>query len=192
MKTKTTLLLLPVFIFFFRMEITRAQTISASLREMVSGSGIGASVSPQLALNTERQSFSAGINIQNRSNNISGLRGNYSFTINPGDAAEIFLFYDIGWHYNALLGNYVVHQESSLNPEFSDYYAGARIKTLEQHIGFGMNKYITGPLQLFFSAGAGYYTTLNCPQQNLFWFREKNNFSLLLSAGIKINIKRFN
>lgn len=65
-----------------------------------------------------------------------------------------------------------------------------RIKTLEQHIGFGMNAYVIGSFKDFGAIGAGYYYTMNCEQQNLFQYRQKGNFSLMLTAGIKMNIKK--
>src|ERR1044071_7570578 len=74
--------------------IAHGQTtrIGTSLNGMVSGSGLGASLSPQISFNTERNLFGFGINIQNRNNNISGLRGRYEFIFNPDESMEVFLF----------------------------------------------------------------------------------------------------
>lgn len=177
---------------FMGSSIARAQKLSvgASLSGMVSGSGIGSSLSPQLTLNTERQIFSAGINVQSRHGNFTGLRGRYAFICNPEDVMEIFLFHDVAYHNSACLGNFTVRQEEFLNPESAGYFNTARIKTLEQHLGFGMNVYVTGSLKLFAAIGAGYYDTINCEEQNLFQYREKNNCSLMLMAGVKMDIKR--
>jgi hypothetical protein len=157
---------------------------------MVSGSGIGLSMSPQLTLNSERHTFSAGINIQNRNNNISGLRGRYLFIMNPEEKIELFLFYDIASHNRAFLGKLTSTVESGLNPEFAGYFNNVRIKTIEQHIGFGMNIYVVGTIKIFGAVGVGYYTTLDCKQQNLFQYRLKDDFSLMLMTGIKIDLKR--
>lgn len=165
-------------------------SIGASLNGIVSGSGLGSSLSPQLAIHTESQLFSAGINFQNRHGNLTGVRGRYEFTFNPKDAQEIFLFYDAAWHSNALLGNFTARQESFLNPEFAEYFTNVRVKTLEQHIGFGMNAYVVGSFKVFGAIGAGYYYTMNCERQNVFQYREKGNFSLMLMAGIKMDIKK--
>lgn len=165
-------------------------SVGASLHGIVSGSGLGSSLSPQLAIHTESQLFSAGINFQNRHGNLTGVRGRYEFTFNPEDAQEIFLFYDAAWHNNALLGNFTVRQERFLNPESTGYFTNVRIKTIEQHIGFGMNVYVIGSFKVFGAIGAGYYNTVNCERQNLFQYREKSNFSLMLMAGIKMDIKK--
>jgi len=165
-------------------------SIGASLSGMVSGSGLGSSVSPQLTLNTERQSLSAGINVQSRHGNFTGLRGRYEFICNPQEAMELFFFYDIASHNRAFLGKQTAAQESFLNPESAGYFDRARIKTIEQHIGFGMNVLVWNSLKVFGAIGAGYYNTMNCEQQNLFQYREATNYSLMLMAGVKIDIKR--
>lgn len=165
-------------------------SIGASLSEMASGSGLGSSVSPQLTINTERQIFSAGINIQSQHGNFTGLRGRYAFICNPQEAMEIFFFYDIASHNRAFLGKQTAAQESFLNPELAGYFDNARIKTIEQHIGFGMNVFVWNSLKMFGAVGVGHYNTMNCKEQNLFLYREKNNCSLMLMAGVKIDIKR--
>ncbi len=186
--------LLMVLLFSFGAGIAHGQKLSmgASLSGIVSGSGLGSHLSPQITLSTERNLFSAGINVQTLYGNYSGLRGGYAFTFNPEEASEIFLFYDLAWHNQARLGAYTVKTESFLAPESAGYFDYATIKTLEQHIGFGMNVYVVGSLKMFAAIGAGYYNTISCKEQNVFQYREKNNFSLLLMAGVKINIKRVN
>lgn len=201
MKTKTILCdLVKTATWFFLMALLgtfgaslaygQQLSIGASLNGFVSGSGLGSSLSPQLTAGTERHLFLAGINFQNRHGNFTGVRSRYEFIFNPSDAQEIFLFYDAAWHHNALLGNFTARQESFLNPEFAGYFTNVRIKTLEQHIGFGMNAYVIGSFKVFGAIGAGYYYTMNCERQNVFQYREKSNFSLMLMTGIKIDIKK--
>ncbi|MBI4931012.1 MAG: hypothetical protein HY841_09640 [Bacteroidetes bacterium] len=184
--------LLMALLFSFGTGIVHGQKLSigASLSGIVSGSGLGSSVSPQFTLSAKKHTLSAGINIQSRYGNFSGLRGRYAYTFNLYEPAEVFFFYDVAWHNQARLGTYTVKAESALNPESSLYFNYAEIKTLEQHIGFGMNVRVSGSFKIFGAWGAGYYNTLGFKEQSLFQYREKANFSLLLMAGMKVDIVR--
>ena len=190
--SQNTFCLLLAILFAFAAGIAHGQKLSigASLSGMVSGSGLGSSLSPQLSVNTERQNFSAGINIQDRHSNLSGVRGRYSFILNPDEATEIFLFYDMAYHTDALLGNYTARKESFINPEFSGYYTNARMKTIEQHVGLGLNVLVFGSFKVFGAAGVGFYNTRGIENKFFFQYRELNNCSVMLMAGIKMDLKR--
>ena len=103
---------------------------------------------------------------------------------------EVFLFYDVAYHANAYLGKGVIAWESYLNPEFTGYYKKTMIKTIEQHAGFGVNIFIIGSLKAYGGIGVGYYNTVGNINKTLFRYREPNNCSLMLMAGIKVNIAR--
>lgn len=163
-------------------------SIGASLSNIISGNGLGASISPQLSLNTTRHNLSLGVNIQDHHGNFTGFRGNYQLILNPSERFDIFLFYDIASHHSAFLGRYAAYMEGQMSPESAGYFDNVKINTIEQHAGFGISVPLFGPLNLFWAAGIGHYTTQSYDPNHAFKYRDNSNCSVILMAGLKMDL----
>ncbi len=174
--------------------VVRAQDnkllIGVSMSGMVSGSGLGHCLSPQLILHNERHSLAVGMNMENPRYNFSGFRGRYEFSFNPGETIEPFLFYDFAWRNKVFLNKQTDAIEDFNTPKSEVYFNTVRLNVIEEHIGLGLNVHVYRSLKIFGAIGAGFYNTLDCDQQNLFKCRENNGFSLLLMIGLKVDLKK--
>lgn len=164
-------------------------TLGASINSIASGSSFGSSFSPQLSLHNHRHTISAGINVQSRQGNYTGVRGRYEIILNPLERFDIFLFYDVAFHRGALLSKYAASMEGQITPEFAEYYNTVRLNTTEHHGGFGLSIPLMGSLKVYGAAGIGHYTTSRCPSGPVFQYREGSNCSVILMMGLKMDIK---
>jgi len=187
---------MPAVVFFlFAVNTAFAQdkiALGGSVTSQTTGSGFGSSVSPSLVLSLGRNSVTAGMNFQNLHHNLSGIRGKYEFILNPEENSELFLFYDVAYHYGAYFAKNTVAWETFISPENKNYFNGVKLRAVEQHIGFGINIRIWNKLKIFGAAGAGFYNTLDKEKyaSNIFQYRELNGCTIMLMAGIKFNLKR--
>jgi hypothetical protein len=166
--------------------------LGSSVTTSLSGSGVGLCLSPALVLGLGRSSITAGINFQNRNKAFTGIRGKYEFIVNPEDNCELFLLYDAAYHFSAYLDNQTVSFETFINPENANYYNTVKLKTIEQHMGFGVNVRVCNGIKFFGATGIGFYNTLGASKyaMNLFQYRELKSCSFMIMAGIRIDIKK--
>ncbi len=199
MKTKKTLTILKKLIMVMACSgiinttvLAQNRSIGITIRNINSGAGLGSVVSPQLSFRNNAHELLFGINIQKAHMNTAGFRAGYKLTLNSGDKHEVFLFFDAAYLNNAWLSNRTVRTESFMVPENSAYFKAARLNVLEQHVGFGVNFFKAGPVNVFGAIGAGFYNTMGVSQRNLFKDRDLYDASIQLNLGISIKIIQSN
>ncbi len=187
-KTIITYLALMAFIMMNKPTAAQGPSMGLMLKNSVSGAGLGSVISPQLYYKNNKHQFSLGVNIQKKHLNVCGLKAGYNFILNPGDQHEVFLFCDVASFNNAYLGNNTIKQESFISPENAGYFQSARINVIEQHIGFGVNFFKTGPVSFFGAIGAGVYKTIGVPQLSQFKNRDLVDASVMLNVGVSFKL----
>lgn len=157
------------------------------------GSGLSANrfgtvYSPSVFYMSGRHLYSAGLTLQKGRTDVTGVRGNYEFTLLDGNTDEVniswlelFVFANASYYSNASFGKSLCEEELAGNPELRTDLHQLRLKAIDSYTGFGLRVDFLKNFKWFGCIGIGAYNVLNAPAD---LYYSSHGAGLLYRTGI--------
>jgi hypothetical protein len=187
MKNNCRLIAFFVLLVFAAPRLKAGQTYFSLITSAnLNGSGFAPGISPHLALNVGRSSFTIGPNIQEKKWTLTGLYTGYRYTMteNYSGRVRLFCFTNLFLHKQAYLSRNAVRIEKMAAGDKSIDYSNVRFRAFEMYGGFGLQFIHSDRISTACSAGLGFYTTTGSNDICRHMYRSTSGCGLQLRATV--------
>ncbi|TND08357.1 MAG: hypothetical protein FD123_2388 [Bacteroidetes bacterium] len=161
-----------------------------SVHSTISGNGFGSAYTPSVYGGFGKFTLACGPMIQKRGGNLAGMHLSAEALLCTSISGRLRLsaYYDAAAYNQAVLGRNMLAIEQQISPEYAENLSTLSFHGGEQHGGFLLDIKMFGPLGMQFAAGFGHYFTEGNNTSVRMEYREANDISLQLKAGLQVRL----